>query len=272
MLYKRYQPAAPLERLIECYWIIEDDDTTVHEQKIIPDGFTEIIFHYGDPFRVKLGDEWELQSASLLAGQINKYFYLQNTGASGVLGIKCRPSALTHLYQLPMHAFTNKVVDLHTVTAIGMSLPEKELMATHDHDKKIALLDDHFMKLLQQQPHLSIAVTTSPVDRAIDMVFQQHGMVTVAALCAVAGVGERQLENLFKKWVGLSPKLFARIIRFSYIFELVQQNNQSWTGLAYEAAYYDQSHFIRNFKSFTGENPADYAFDEKNMANFFLKR
>jgi len=80
------------------------------------------------------------------------------------------------------------------------------------------------------------------------------------------------LENLFKKWVGLSPKLFARIIRFSYIFQLVQDNNQSWSSLAYEAAYYDQSHFIRNFKSFTGENPADYSFDEENMANFFLKR
>jgi AraC-like DNA-binding protein len=64
--------------------------------------------------------------------------------------------------------------------------------------------------------------------------------------------------------------LFARIIRFSYIFQLVQDNHQSWCGLAYEAAFYDQSHFIRNFKDFTGENPADYKFEEKNMANFFL--
>ena len=63
-----------------------------------------------------------------------------------------------------------------------------------------------------------------------------------------------------------------RIIRFNYIFKLIQDNNQSWSGLAYEASYFDQSHFIRNFRDFTGENPSDYDFDEKNMANFFLQK
>jgi AraC-like DNA-binding protein len=97
-------------------------------------------------------------------------------------------------------------------------------------------------------------------------------MVTMTELSEAAGVGERQLENLFKKFVGLSPKFFARIIRFNYIFRLAESHGDNWTRLAYEAAYYDQSHFIRNFKKFTGESPAAYAFDEENMANFFLKK
>jgi AraC-like DNA-binding protein len=267
MIYKRYQPATTLQRLIECYWIIEDDDTTIHSQKIIPDGFTEIIFHYGEPYRINLDNEWKSQSTCLLAGQISNYFFLENTGVSGVLGVKFKPAALTHLFRLNMHLFTNKVVDLYSVPGINIGSLEKDLKETIDHDSKIALLDNYFTQLIQQT-----SFTNTPVDAVIELIFQQHGMVTVAELSKVATVGERQLENLFKKWVGLSPKLFARIIRFSYIFELVQQNNQSWSGLAYEAAFYDQSHFIRNFNSFTGENPASYAFDEGNMANFFLKR
>jgi transcriptional regulator GlxA family with amidase domain len=97
-------------------------------------------------------------------------------------------------------------------------------------------------------------------------------MIPVSAIARVAGVGERQLENLFKKYIGLSPKFYSRIIRFNYIFSLVRENHQSWSGLAYEASFFDQSHFIRNFRDFTGENPSDYAFDEKNLANFFLHK
>jgi AraC-like DNA-binding protein len=51
---------------------------------------------------------------------------------------------------------------------------------------------------------------------------------------------------------------------------LVQQHKEKWTSLAYEAAFFDQAHFIKDFKHFTGENPGKYSFDEKNMANFFL--
>jgi AraC-like DNA-binding protein len=80
------------------------------------------------------------------------------------------------------------------------------------------------------------------------------------------------MENLFKKWVGLSPKFYSRIVRFNYIFDLVQKNKYNWNDLAYEAAFYDQSHFIRSFKNFTGENPTDYSFNEQNLANFFLRK
>ena len=267
MRYQRYQPPAALANIIECYWIIEDADTVVRAQKIIPDGFTEIIFHYGDPFRININGHWQLQGNSLLAGQINKHFYLENTGASGILGIKLQPAGLTHLFNLSMHPFTNAVVDLHTVAVIKMDAIEKAVRSNMSPDEKIALLNTYFTSLLHQTPFVE-----TPVDRALNLLMQQHGMVTVAALVQMAGVGERQLENLFKKWVGVSPKLFARIIRFSYIFQLVQDNQQSWCGLAYEAAFYDQSHFIRNFKNFTGENPSDYKFEEKNMANFFLSR
>jgi AraC-like DNA-binding protein len=97
-------------------------------------------------------------------------------------------------------------------------------------------------------------------------------MLTVTELCETVYISERQIQNLFKKYVGLSPKLFARIIRFSYIFQLQEKKEQNWAGLAYDAAFYDQAHFIRNFKNFTGESPAAYGFDENNMANFFLKK
>jgi len=266
MFFKRIAPDPELEDFIECFWIIENKDPVPIRQKIIPDGFTEIIFHFKDPYRIKLGKQWQLQSKNLLAGQISKYFLLENTGISGILGIKFKPTTLTHLYQLNMSLLTDKVADLSRVLAHPASLINT-VDAGENYYERINLLNEYFKGL----PFVKNRRQT-PVDKTVELVFKKNGMVTIVELCDTAGTGERQLENLFKKYVGLSPKFFSRILRFNYIFQLVHENEQNWTSLAYEAAYYDQSHFIRNFRSFTGESPSAYSFDEKNMANFFLKK
>ena len=266
MSFERIAPGNSLENFIECFWIVENEDPTPVKQKIIPDGFTEIIFHFGDHYRIKQKKQWLIQPRNLLAGQLRKYFMLENIGTSDILGIKFKPAALTHLYNLNMSLVTDRVVNLCEV----LEEPGALLRAANegkDHYERINSLCTYFKNM----PVIKDRKQT-PVDRAVDLVFDQNGMVTVTELCDAAGVGERQLENIFKKFIGLSPKFFSRIIRFNYIFKLVDKNEQSWTSLAYEAAYYDQSHFIRNFKDFTGESPSSYLFDEKNLANFFLKK
>ena len=267
MFFRRVEPKPDLTQFIECYWIIGDEDTIPKKEKIIPDGFAEMIFHFGDPYRVKLNKEWELQSKSLLAGQIRHYFYLENTGASSIIGVKLRPTAITHLYQIPMHELTGKVADIPILLNDQLKDIERDIRSVADYDQQIDLLNEYFRKHPAYDNYKPTAA-----DHAVNKIIESKGMINLNEIHDSVNLGERQLENLFKKYVGLSPKFFTRIIRFNYIFQLVQKKNQNWSGLAYEAAYYDQSHFIRNFKSFTGENPSAYAFDEKNLANFFLNK
>ena len=111
MQFERIIPPLELKNLIECYWTVEGDDPSPRIQKIIPDGFPEVIFHFGDPYRIKLLDRWETQDKNLLAGQITKFFFLQNTGRSEILGIKFKPQGLAHLFNIPMHTLTDKVVN-----------------------------------------------------------------------------------------------------------------------------------------------------------------
>src|SRR5690349_2831924 len=112
MYFKRIDPTPENCRWIECYWIIENDDATPVIQKIIPDGFPEIIFHYGDPYRINLNDAWEIQSKNLLAGQISRYFFLENTGKASMLGIKLKPATLTSIFEIDMETLTDKVYKL----------------------------------------------------------------------------------------------------------------------------------------------------------------
>jgi AraC-like DNA-binding protein len=266
MAFYRYDPHPALKNLIECYWLVKDNDPTPTLQKIIPDGFPEVIFHFGDPYKIKLHDHWELQDKKLFAGQISKFFYLENTGKSNIVGIKFKPAALTHLFNIQMAGFTDKVVALSLIPNDPFAQLGTDLGRTEDHDQIVTILDGHLKRLNTSSPKENV------VDKVLAIIFETHGMSSIGDLCEKTNISERQLERLFKKYIGLSPKFYSRIIRFNYIFQSMEEKVLSWAGLGLHAGFYDQPHFIKNFKAFTGEDPSKYFFDQPNLANFFLKK
>ncbi|MDY0906519.1 helix-turn-helix domain-containing protein [Pedobacter sp. CFBP9032] len=271
MEFTKITPHPDLDEFIECYWMMYSDNTLPIVEKIIPDGFTEIIFNYRDIYESKINEEWNLQSPNLLAGQLRTFFYLQNTGTTGSIAIKLKPAALTQLFGLSMDQYVDKIVDLDSFPHVALKQLKEKILAicNNGENKKESIikkvLDDYFTILI----HTALV---NPIKKPLELILNSNGMANVAEMAASAGIGERQLERLFKKYIGLSPKYYARIIRFNHIFQLIKSKKNSWANIVYLAGYYDQSHFIRNFKSFTGEDPSSYFFEEKNMANFFLKK
>lgn len=267
MIFDQLAPNQSITHLIACYWVVENSDKTISEQKIIPDGFPEIIFHYKDPYEININGSWELQSKNLVAGQITNHFYLRNTGVSGMIGIKFRPAALTQLFHFNMSQLVNKVVDISSSIQNEFN-PLIELanspLSYHD---KISLIDAWLVDFITTDTD-----STHHIEVVIEKIFEENGMIQVNALTQLLNISERQMERIFKQFVGLSPKFFCRIIRFNYIFKLITKEKCSWTDLAFSSGFFDQSHFIKNFKEFTGEDPSAYGFDDQNMANFFLRR
>jgi AraC-like DNA-binding protein len=97
------------------------------------------------------------------------------------------------------------------------------------------------------------------------------GQVTIESLSKEFNISARQLERKFSSAVGLSPKFFTRIIRFQNIFRLVQNKQiNSLTMLSYESGYYDQAHFIKDFKEFSGINPRSFFNQEHDLTDLFL--
>lgn len=271
MDFIRITPHHDLDEFIECYWMMKSDDSMPVTEKIIPDGFTEIIFNYRAVYKSKISGDWNLQSPNLLAGQLKTFFYLQNTGTTGSVAVKLKPAALTQLFGFSMDQYVDKIADLDSFPNPEFKQLKEKILACFSVESKIqehlvkTVLDNYFTLLIQ-------TASENPLKKPIELIFSSHGLVTVAEMAAIAGVGERQLERLFKKYIGLPPKYYARIIRFNYIFKLIKSKKNSWTEIVYQSGYYDQSHFIQNFKAFTGEDPSSYFFEKKNMANFFLNK
>ncbi len=267
MLYDRIEPYFTLTNFIDCYWVIESNDRTPHQQKIIPDGFPEIIFHYRDPYRINISGKWETQETCLLAGQIRNHFLLENTGSSGMIGIKFKPSGLTRLFGIEMSDLTDKVVNLNSYLKEEFKFLTEHLLSPTPYFEKVDSLNKFFSERKSAEKKNDLLV-----EKALELIFEKDGVISVSDLAGILSVGERKLERLFDKYVGLSPKFYTRIIRFNYIFQLIQKKKLSWSEVAHLSGFYDQSHFINNFQEFTGEDPSSYFFEDENMANFFLKR
>ncbi len=266
-IYSYKKASSDLSTIIKSFWLIDDQTSTKQIEKIIPDEYPELIFHYGDLYKIDINGFWELQERNLVAGQIKNHFYLENMGCRKIFGIKFQPWALTALFHIHMFYLTNKVIaapkellkTLQPIREISVSLLS--------FNKKVEKIEHWFKEFISQKRFINHSG-----QKAIEKIIDSHGKVDLKSICNEVGISERSLERYFKKYVGLSPKYYSRIIRFSTIFKLVQEEVIDWTDIYLRAGFYDQSHFIKNFKEFTGEEPSRYGFTEENLANFFLKK
>lgn len=266
MHFESLQPSDRLKSLVKEYWIYENEDGLMTEQKIIPDGYSEIIIHYGDLYQVNLHGDWETQSRILFSSQITKYFYLKNIGKSGMLGIKLYPSAFYSLFGIDLSSTINQVLPLEQLLFSDLSELHEITKENLESIDRVNQAEEWLQKqLLKHEPQ-------AKTDRCIHKIFEKKGMIDIAELARDIQLSTRQLERMFKKVIGLTPKFYCRIIRFNHIFEVIKNHKDSWIRTALQSGFFDQSHFIKNFKEFTGEEPSNYGFDEKNLANFFLKK
>src|SRR5688572_17652866 len=109
MDYSRFIPNVHISPFVECFWMVKGSDQSI--QKIIPDGYCELIFHLADAYNLVTGDTVASQSRTIIAGQINKPIFLQPRGISDVVGIKFKPTGLWRLTGLPMTEVANQTLD-----------------------------------------------------------------------------------------------------------------------------------------------------------------
>jgi methylphosphotriester-DNA--protein-cysteine methyltransferase len=264
MIYKWIEPSKDIRHIIQAFWMVDSEaNSDVSQQKIIPDGYPEMIFHLGDSYRINISGEWKEQPVELIAGQIRNHFFLENTGVSNMFAIKFQPWALTDFFGLQMCTITDQVIEIPKAIKMRLTFIKRIFQKDTTFKEKCQLVESWFrMQKLPLTSHY----------KAVEYIHEKKGVIQLHELTNVCNCSERTLERYFKSHIGVSPKFYSRIVRFSSIFKLVQEKPIDWQDIVYKAGYYDQSHFIKNFKEFTGEDPTHYGFSQDTMANFFLKK
>jgi len=267
-IYIQKKSTPKLSGIIKSFWLIDyKEHISIQKEKIIPDGYPELIFHYGDFCKTNIDGFWKQQGKNLIAGQIKNHFFIENTGICKVFGIKLQPWALNELFDIKMYHLTNRVINIPKKT-LEILNPIKEISKnSFSFDEKVIKIENWFSELISKQNFKH-----NKGQEAVELIIKTKGKLDLKSIRNKIDISERSLERYFKVHIGISPKHYCRIIRFSNIFQLVQEDNVDWADIVFLTGFYDQSHFIKNFREFTGEDPTKYNFFEDNLANLFLKK
>lgn len=264
MIYNEFPPSEQLAPFVKCFWALESDAPGPHEkERIFPDGSIEWIFHYKELFR-KFQDEdrFVVQPRSFLHGQLKRFFELQATGKIGVFGVRFHPAGLYPFVGFDISLITDNTIATSEVWP-GQEECIEAAMLNSSTEKRIAFAETFLLE------HFQPRKVDETVTNCVNAIIRESGNGSVENLTDTLGIGRRALERRFSASVGLSPKLLARIVRFNHALRLIENNDFSFTTVAYEGGFYDQAHFIRDFKDITGLNPKQYFSGNVEMTRFF---
>lgn len=240
-----------VKAFVKCFWQLEKPGGYLHE-RLLPNGETQLIFHYGNPFSESYGGKQAgSQPHSLICGQFTTYKDIFSYGQAGLLGVVFHPYASNALFGIPAHHFTHLSVGLTEVEKglydIGM-----RVAAANTLQQRLMLIEDFILRRMRavNQRHFAM------IRKSVELLSQSSSETGLNQVASSLFVGERQFERLFKDYVGLTPGKFAGISRFHRALGLIS-SSQSLTSVALEAGYYDQAHFIREFRNISGEKPSE---------------
>jgi AraC-like DNA-binding protein len=265
VIYRQFAPSPGLRGLVDRLWWLEGPAGAIGADPIPPDGHTEIIVHGGDPFRRRAaGGEWSVQDRVLLAGQATRALQVAPSGLARVVGARLLPHAAYAIFGQPQHQITDAVVGLRDVAPRFARTLEDDVAPREDGYAMVRALD---AALLRQVSHRSVPAAAV---RATMQAIEREGLLKVADLADSAGISTRQLERLFHEQVGLSPKRFLRILRFQAALHAMHSGRRTpWVDVALSHGFYDQAHFIRDFKALAGTSPAAFGLDAWSLSAVF---
>jgi AraC-like DNA-binding protein len=167
-----------------------------------------------------------------------------------VIRVGFHPGGLHRLIGLPMHQIVNHACDTADFFNQQIRAVNERLFNTMAYDDMITVVEEFLLQKIRS------AKAALPFDNAMAQLVKHNGLMDIEAVASMACVSLRQLERQCKERIGLPPKLYARLIRFSKAYRLYEANTSlSWTHIAHTCGYFDQMHFIRDFKEFAGVTP-----------------
>lgn len=167
--------------------------------------------------------------------------------------VQIKSNGLFALFGIPQKILINEIFPIEDILGNDSSLMIEQLALSENINEMGCFMDAYFIRKLLQQKH---KYYTNAIPNISNIMLQNKGIVSLERLAGVANMSLRNFERRFIEEVGMSPKLYARIIRFYYAVEnKMLHPEKSWSDITFEGGYFDQAHFIKEVKTFSGRTP-----------------
>ena len=240
--YSEHPVPPRLAPYVECLWTLEADQP-ISEYPVLPDGCVDIVFSRGP----------SLQSAQVVGTMTHARKFALSAGQFDC-GVRFRPGMSYGFVRLPGTEIADR------------SLPLNEAWGTPGRDLNARLVDAR--SAIECIALIADALRSFPehgvVQRVSTAIVARCGQVRVDELAFDAGMSARQLRRLFLEQIGLTPKHLSRVIRFRESVSMLGKTQRGdLTQVALDCGYYDQAHFINEFRELSGYRPAEFAARER---------
>lgn len=264
MNYQTYKPNSELESFVKFYWTLEVPfDPKNQKQKIVPDGCIEMTFNFGDQIkRFTSENDFILHPNAMVMGQRTKSYDILPVGHVDTFAICFYPIGFANFVKTPLENLIDKEVSISELfKPIEARELEEEMTKAGDTQKRIQIIETFLLKKLNDKDTISHIVKST-----VETLIKTNGTTSINDILKDNPSKRRQLERHFKKQIGISPKQLGKAIRLQTTINLLlNKQSETLTDIAYESDYFDQNHFIKDFKDLIGVTPKEF-IDNEHMA------
>lgn len=271
MDYKTFQPHKELETIVKYYWTLKVHfDPENQKQKIIPDGCIEMTFNFGDKIKRFTSElEYLLHPDAMVMGQRTKSYDILPNGDVDTFAICFYPHGFANFINTPLETIVDKEIPIAELFGkTEADELEKQITDAATTEKRIEIIETFLLARLNEQSTISNIVKST-----VDAILKTNGTKNISNILNNNLSKRRQLERYFKKQIGISPKQLSKVIRLqATLHMLINKKNETLTELAYENEYFDQNHFIKDFKELIGVTPKEFILNEEmKLSTLFYK-
>jgi AraC-like DNA-binding protein len=241
-------PDPALVEVVEHYWTVRWDlpDGDAHTQDVLPHPSVHLVVEPG---------------RSALVGVTTGRFTRQLTGAGHAFGVKFRPAGFRPFLGAPVSALTDRAVAVAEVLGADGDAYVERIRSLDDESEMVAAADAFVAaRLPPADPNVAA------LNRLVAQVMSDRDITRVEQLADRAAIGRRTLQRRFRDYVGVTPKWVIQRYRLHEAAERLADGGADLADLARELGYFDQAHFVNDFRAIVGTTPARYARDARPTA------
>lgn len=268
MIFQIYKPKFPLDHFVECIFYHQGYDPTHKVDRFLPDGNVELIIDLDDKPKFIYDNETlaEIQTCrkAWASGVRTKPISIFSGKNSAMMIVYFKMAMAFPFFPFPMSELRDSVVGADLIWGDSFAILREKLLKTPEIRKKFECVENFLLENFQNK------FEPNPcVEFAVGEIVRRPDRVNLSELSEKTGYSQKHFINLFKRSVGLTPKGYLKIMRFQKaVAEIDKSGDADWTGISLDCGFYDQAHFITDFKRFSGFTPERYLRVKSRLLNY----
>ncbi len=254
---KKYPVKDPLlKKYIKFFWVLSAEHMQVYH-KLIPQRNINLRFNLSEtPQYISMNEKEYLLEEIFFSGLQDHYLNAQMklTGKVDMLGICFFPDGFYPFVRIPVSEFKNQVLGTNEIGFKQVGIIGDKLKGVNDTESRLNILERELLRLLNNS--VLIPENFREMFKALN---QKYSSEQISEFCKRNDLGLRKMERMYNKYVGIPAKTFVTLNRFqNSLNQLLYRNISKMSDIAFYNDYFDQTHFIKEFKHFSGNTPKGF--------------